>query len=316
MKRWVVCVVAVLGCGGDDERVGDTADSGMFEVFFPDGVVTADATETVDTLDTTQPIDTFEVAPDTAAEVAPETVVDTAPEAEPETIAETSEPETIAEVTPETVDTTPETSEPETIAETMPETIADTTPETSEPETIAETAPETTEPDTKPDEVIASCQDGGCETDMTGNGDTCATAYIIGRPNAQTGFGHAGSTVGAANDSDFTQAVCGDSFGDRFYRIYLKVGEQLWVNANPSPQAYDVTFGLYRGLEVAGIAGPDCGTPITCVDNDDNQTTPDQMPYQAVIEGWHTIVVDGRNMNGDYTIVVTLDCAEDNCCCE
>jgi len=153
-----------------------------------------------------------------------------------------------------------------------------------------------------------------CDTNVTTSGDNCANAYVIGRPNAQTGFGHAGSTIGAGNDSDFPQVVCGDSFGDRFYQIYLRVGEQLTVNANPQPASYDLTYGLYRGVTVDGTAAQDCGVPITCVDNDISGTTPDKMLYQAVVEGWHTIVVDGRNTNGDYAVVVTLDTIPDDCC--
>ncbi|HRE89502.1 MAG TPA: hypothetical protein PK095_10205, partial [Myxococcota bacterium] len=200
----------------------------------------------------------------------------------------------------DTADTTPADTTP-TDTTPVDTTPTDTTPPDTTPTDTADTTPADTT-DTSPE-----CQLGGCVTDVTKLGTTCATAYVIGRPNAQTGFGHMSTTVNAGNDSDFPQAVCGDSGPDRFYKIYLKVGEQLWVNANPSPAAYDLSYGLYRG--------ENCETPITCVDNDVNGTTPDTMPYQAVVEGWHVLVVDGRSTQGDYSLVVTLDCQEEDCCC-
>jgi len=39
------------------------------------------------------------------------------------------------------------------------------------------------------------------------------------------------------------------------------------------------------------------------------------MPYQATEEGWYVLVVDGRNTDGAYTLVVTLDIDSDPCGC-
>jgi hypothetical protein len=90
------------------------------------------------------------------------------------------------------------------------------------------------------------------------------------------------------------------------------------------------TERVLEGLAVVGVVagaaaeeGPDGGNharvePWAGLRRQDNVngTTPDTMPDQAVVEGWHTLVIDGRNTNGDYTVVVTLDCQEDDCCCE
>lgn len=268
-------------CGSDSADPGtDTVD-----VLFPDGSFEVTGPDASDT----SPADTTPT--DTAVDT---TLTDTA--------ADSTPPDTIPTDT-DTADTAPTDTTPTdtTPADTTPaDTGADTTP--------ADTAADTTPADTADTGPGPTCQEGGCVTDVTKLGTTCATAYVIGRPNAQAGFGHLGSTIGAGNDSDFPQAACGDSGPDRFYKIYLKVGEQLWVNGNPSPASYDLSYGLYRG--------ENCETPITCVDNDVNGTTPDTMPYQAVVEGWHVLVVDGRASQGDYSLVVTLDCQEDNCCCE
>lgn len=281
-----VTAITVSACGSDSPS---TADGDAVEVLFPDAVDLDTANPDVaDTSDTT-PADT------TTPDVADTT--DTTPE-------ETSTPDTV-----DTSDTVlADTSTPDS-ADTAP---ADTTPADTTAPDVADTATPDVADTTTPDvadtvDTTPECQLGGCVTDVTKLGTTCATAYVIGRPNAQTGFGHMSTTVGAGNDSDFPQAACGDSGPDRFYKIYLKVGEQLWVNGNPSPAAYDLSYGLYRG--------ENCETPITCVDNDVNGTTPDTMPYQAVVEGWHVLVVDGRSSQGDYSLVVTLDCQEEDCCC-
>lgn len=282
--------LTVGGCGSDSPS---TSDGDAVEVLFPDAVELDTASPDIaDTTDTT-PADTS-VAPDTASPDVAETT-DTTP-------ADTASPDTVdaADTTP--ADTsTPDTAPPDTTpADTSTPDVADTSTPDAADTMAADTSD--TEPDTAPE-----CQLGGCVTDVSKLGTTCATAYVIGRPNAQTGFGHMSSTVGAGNDSDFPQAACGDSGPDRFYKIYLKVGEQLWVNGNPSPAAYDLSYGLYRG--------ENCETPITCVDNDNNGTTPDAFPYQALVEGWHVLVVDGRTGQGDYSLVVTLDCQEEDCCC-
>ncbi len=277
-------------CGTDDG--GAAADDAGFDIRFSD----SGPTQAADT----RPAD-VEDEPDTTA-----IATDTAP-------LDTTLPDTAETVVSDTADVTMTTDT--FVADTF---VADTfVADTFVADTfVADTAvaedtsvADTIEEDTTSEDTAGpACQIGGCETDVTTAGNNCTNAYVIGRPNAQTGFGHQGSTVGAGNDSDFTQAACGDSGPDRFYRIYLKVGEQLWANINPDPAAFDVTFGLYRG------AG--CETPVTCVDNDVSGTTPDSMPYQAVEEGWHVLVVDGRGTQGSYSLVVTLDCHEDDCCCE
>lgn len=300
LRRALTVLLGLLSLGGggacgEDEGRAETRDAPAVDVVFSDVGTTpprdAGPTGTSDTADTAVAADTT-VADTTAADttVADTTVADT-------TVADSTVPDTTVQDT-----TVGDTSVGDMTVEDT--TVADTSaPDT----TVADTTiADTTATDTA-DTDEPACQSGGCETDMTPSGATCTDAWIIGRPNAQSGFGHAGSTVGAGNDSDFPQAACGDSGPDRFYRIYLKVGEQLWVNANPSPATFDVTFGLYRGAA--------CETPITCVDNDVDQATPDTMPYQAVVEGWHTLVVDGRGSQGDYTVVVTLDCQEEDCCC-
>lgn len=281
-----LAALTISACGSDSPS---TSDGDTVEVLFPDAVdldtASPDAADTADTTpaDTSTPdtADTFDTTPADTSTLDTTDTSDTV-------LADTSTPDT---------DTTPTDTSDTTPADTSP---ADTSADTTSADT-SDTAPEDTT-DTTPE-----CQLGGCVTDVTKLGTTCATAYVIGRPNAQTGFGHMSTTVGAGNDSDFPQAACGDSGPDRFYKIYLKVGEQLWVNGNPSPATYDLSYGLYRG--------ENCETPITCVDNDVNGTTPDAFPYQAVVEGWHVLVVDGRSSQGDYSLVVTLDCQEEDCCC-
>jgi len=276
----MMMALVVAACGDDDQGRGD-ADSAGLEVLFPDASLPDAAAP--DVPDTTVP-DTS--VPDETGEVAA-----------PDTIATL---DAIDDTTADSIDDTQVL--PDTLADSaLAETLVDTTVDVDD-DTAAEIAEDTSAPDT------ASGFDSKiCTTDVATLGNSCTNAFVIGRPNAKTGFGHASSTVGAGNDSDFPQTVCGDSFGDRFYMIYLEVGEQLTVNANPDPASYDLTFGLYRGAA--------CETPITCVDNDVSGTTPDKMLYQAVEEGWHAIVVDGRNTNGSYTVVVTLDCHEADCGC-
>jgi len=290
----VMAAVGLLAaCGADDARVA--ADPSDLGIFFPDGTGAGEVL--APEVDTSAPdVDTSMVELDTSGP-EPDTTTPEPDTTTPE--LDTAMPE-LDTTTPELDATTPEldTAMPELDAATPELDTATPEVDTSGPEDSA--APEV-------DTSATSCQTGGCETDVATVGNTCATAYIIGRPNAQTGFGHAGTTAGAGNDSDFPQAVCGDSQSDRFYQIYLKVSEQLTVNANPQPASFDLTFGLYRGQA--------CETPITCVDSDANGMTPDRMLYQATVEGWHTLVVDGRNTEGDYTLVVTLDCFEDDCCC-
>jgi len=280
---WIAALAGGVACG-DPDGSADAGDTSAVDIVFGDLGVSSTSdtrsTETDDPVDTTVTDTTFDATTVTDTTVTDTTVDDT-------TVTDTT-------VTDTTVTDTTVTDATVTDTTVTDATVTDTTGDEA---TVVDVA-DTSEP---------ACQIGGCETDMAPAGNTCASAWIIGRPNAQAGFGHASSTVGAGNDSDFPQAACGDSGPDRFYRIYLKVGEQLWVNANPSPVTYDLTFGLYRGAA--------CETPITCVDNDVDQTTPDTMPYQAVVEGWHTLVVDGRGSQGAYTIVVTLDCHEDDCCC-
>lgn len=286
----VVTALTANACGTDSPS---NADSDAVEVLFPDAVELDTATPDIaDVADAPDTVDTF--VPDT-------TPVDTAPsDTSPADTADT----TPADTSPtDTADTTPADTTP---ADTADTTLADTA-DTSLADTADTTPVDTTPADTTPADTTPECQLGGCVTDVTKLGTTCATAFVIGRPNAQTGFGHMSTTVGAGNDSDFAHPTCGDSGPDRFYKIYLKVGEQLWVNGNPSPASYDLSYGLYRG--------ENCETPITCVDNDMNGTTPDTMPYQAVVEGWHVLVVDGRSSAGDYSLVVTLDCQEEDCCC-
>ncbi len=300
----VASSLALSACASDD-GASPGRDTAGAEILFPDGSVHIETVsppdaETIDPSASDATTDTLSetTVPDTASDTMPDLVVaDTVTDTTPDVVPDTGVDTVVADTTPDTIapdtvaDTTPDTIVPDTVADTTPDTVADTTP--------ADTSPD---PDTTP-----VCQEGGCATDITKLGNTCATAYVIGRPNALSGFGHLGSTIGAGNNSDFTHAACGDSGPDRFYKIYLKVGEQLWVNANPSPAAYDLTYGLYRGQN--------CETQITCVDNDLNGTTPDTMPYQAVVEGWHVLVVDGRSTQGDYSLVVTLDCQEEDCCC-
>lgn len=291
-----VTALTASACGTDSPS---TADGDAVEVLFPDAVDidtatpdSVDVADTPDTADTLGPDTTLvDTTPGDAADTTPSdtTPADTADTADT-TPADTTDTISNDTTSPDTADTTPVDTTPADTSDTTP---ADTTPADTTPADTADTTPE--------------CQLGGCVTDVTKLGTTCATAFVIGRPNAQTGFGHMSSTVGAGNDSDFPQAACGDSGPDRFYKIYLKVGEQLWVNGNPSPASYDLSYGLYRG--------ENCETPITCVDNDNNGTTPDTMPYQAVVEGWHVLVVDGRSSEGDYSLVVTLDCQEEDCCC-
>ena len=297
----VLALTLTFGACGSDSP--STSDSDAVEVLFPDAVdldtASPDVADLIDTLspDTTDTTsaDTADTIPADTTDTTPADTTDTTPADTTDTTPADTTDTTPADIT----DTTPtDTTPPDT---TMPDTADTTATDTADTNDTADTTPDPT------DTTAPECQLGGCVTDVSKLGTTCATAYVIGRPNAQTGFGHMSTTVGAGNDSDFPQAACGDSGPDRFYKIYLKVGEQLWVNGNPSPAAYDLSYGLYRG--------ENCETPITCVDNDVNGTTPDTMPYQAVVEGWHVLVVDGRSTQGDYSLVVTLDCQEEDCCC-
>jgi hypothetical protein len=293
MRLLLITILGVFGfgCGSDPE---ERAPIDGVEILFPDAV----------DLDTHLSDIGTDIVPDS---VLADSMIDTAQAdtAQADTggdSLDTTEPDTFTDTTAMDTTVSDTTVSDTTVSDT---TVADTTvADTAEPDTtVADTTvADAVEPDTTPE-----CQTGGCVTDVGKLGSTCATAFVIGRPNAQEGFGHMSSTIGAGNNSDFPQAACGDSGPDRFYKIYLKVGEQLWVNANPSPATYDLTYGLYRG--------ENCETPVTCVDNDQNGTTPDTMPYQAVVEGWHVLVVDGRNTQGDYSLVVTLDCQEADCCC-
>lgn len=290
---WAWVLVLVAACGDDPQDARNAAD-GDVSVLFPDGGGFPDTTIATDT---TATVDDSAVATETTVE---DTVVAT------ETIEDTTVEDTFVatETTIEDTFVATETVEDTFVAtETIEDTVVAT--ETAIEDTFV--APDITKEDTAEPDVDTGYSDEICTTDVTTAGANCGNAYVIGRPNANTGFGHQGTTIGAGNDSDFSHAVCGDSFNDRFYMIYLEVGEQLTVNANPDPATFDVTFGLYRG--------PDCETAITCVDNDVSQTTPDTMLYQAVEPGWHAIVLDGRNTNGNYTVVVTLDCHQDDCGC-
>ncbi|MFT7580948.1 MAG: hypothetical protein ACI9MR_002622 [Myxococcota bacterium] len=280
---------ATAGCGDDDQSVNvDSTDTDGLEVAFPDGINPGDDTTVL--FDSTTPTDTS--AADTEK-------IDTV--VEDSSVEDTDEP---ADTTVEDTDVPADTTVEDT-------TVADTTLEDT-------TAADTTVADTTvADTTIPGCQSGGCTTNIAKGGTSCSSAYIIGRPNADDGngssFGHAASTVGAGNNSDFAQAVCGDDRNDRFYQIYLKVGEQLTVTLNPTTTGFDASLSLY-----AGVA---CDTGLTCVDNDLNQTTPDRLLWQARDmpgegDGWYTIVVDGRNTSGDYSVVVQLDCQEEDCCCQ
>lgn len=161
---------------------------------------------------------------------------------------------------------------------------------------------------------VPACSVQGCETDVTVSGDDCENAFTIGRSNALTGFGWNSTTVGSGNDSNLSNSstACWDAKNDEAYRIYMLAGEQVNISASPMDIDFDLMLKLFQGTS--------CGNSnvITCF-NQGYDGAQETTMYQATEDGWVTIVVDGRqaqsDINGPYTMIVSLVCNDTNCCC-
>lgn len=167
---------------------------------------------------------------------------------------------------------------------------------------------------------------GGCANDLSPSGKKCSEAKVVGRPQAASTAHFTGDTYSQGNDDDLNyfleHSECWDASYDHFYRMYLFPQETLTVSLVPKEAQFDAMLKLYTGTECdddsAGIFSANDKYLIQCW-NDDGDGDPEGFAYTVTAEGWHTIVVDGRQSGeedwGEYELDVTLSCSTDNCCC-
>lgn len=130
-------------------------------------------------------------------------------------------------------------------------------------------------------------------------------------------------TTNAGNNDDLDSPLfggdsdCYDAKYDHFYKIYLFAGESMTVTVSPMDQLFDVMVKLYQGTECDSNAD----SVIDCYNNA-GDTKPEQLSFTATVDGWITIVVDGRIAFdddwdfGQYSIAVKLTCNQADCCCQ
>ncbi len=162
----------------------------------------------------------------------------------------------------------------------------------------------------------------GCATDEGPDGKTCPSAKVIGRAAALAGYSHSGDTTNDKNNDDLQFPIfqdkveCWDANEDNFFRLYLLAGERLDATLTPADSMFDSMMKIYRGTGCK--AG---GDPYECF-NSGSDGDPDVIQdWLAPVDGWITLVVDGRSAFDDegdwgpYTLQVTLTCLRPDCCC-
>ena len=154
---------------------------------------------------------------------------------------------------------------------------------------------------------------------MTPQGDSCGTARVIGRFAALEGVVISGDTSGAKNNDDLStnQTECWDAKYDNYFRIYLVAGEKLDATVTPHLYDFDSMLKLYQGMGCNKG-----GSPLIGCYNDGNDGNADHLAGAvAPVDGWYTIVVDGRMAFDDdydwgpYSLVVRIPEAAPGTCC-
>ena len=137
---------------------------------------------------------------------------------------------------------------------------------------------------------------------------TCASAYIIGRAEAQSGFTFNGDTTNAGGNStdkcgSTTVQANWDSGYDEFFRIWLYVGDEIDFSMAGN---FSERLKVHANDSCSGAANF-CGGFTTT------------LSYTAQVEGWHTVVVDGASLTfedwGPYTFTLTLTPGPNDCSC-
>ncbi|MBM4370560.1 MAG: hypothetical protein FJ098_02850 [Deltaproteobacteria bacterium] len=183
---------------------------------------------------------------------------------------------------------------------------------------------------------LEDCSAQGCASDATPTGKKCGQARVAGRipASAPAGVVFTGDTWSADNEDDLSQgwfppAKCTDEGEDNYVRIWLRPGDTLTVDLDVQDPWCDAMLKLYTGTECdkddAGIFEDNDDFLIDCWDegwDGDDET----FTWTSTGEGWHTVVVDGRDAydpgqwpdegdSGPYAITLKLACAEAGCCC-
>jgi len=148
-----------------------------------------------------------------------------------------------------------------------------------------------------------------CANSPTALGETCATAVIIGRTTARTGYSRLVNQGAAADDNncDSGSGNCRDSF----FKIFLVEGETLTVTVDPS----DNSNPTIRITEPGASCGSACTDEISCVNNGGDFAT-ETLTYVARASGYHTIKADTVDCdNENFTLAVNLTCGKTGCSC-
>lgn len=171
-------------------------------------------------------------------------------------------------------------------------------------------------------ECVPNCSALGCQG-ATANGYKASSAILIGRLDASDGYTSSGDTTNAGNNDDtpsslFGSTDCWDAAYDMFYRIYLVAGDTFYFTVTPTSDVFDVMLKLYNGVD-----GDDNGEDdlIQCY-NEGSDYDPETLTHTATVDGWITVVIDGRRSFtedhdwGPFTVQASLTCGQPNCCCE
>lgn len=158
------------------------------------------------------------------------------------------------------------------------------------------------------------------------DGKTCATASVVGRWRASrdgTLANPSNETTG--NGSDLPASAgskCQDSGNDLYYRVYLKPGEtfSLLLAYHPS---IDMMAKIFRGTDCSDAS------LVKCLDDDLDgpivgsdppvDTEAEMDSFQPDVEGWYTIVFDGRTSDDIGKSMVQFhlfNCGDVDCCCQ
>ena len=170
------------------------------------------------------------------------------------------------------------------------------------------------------DELCVDCQAQGCQGDASPVGETCASAKVIGRIAAVSGYSTTGDTENDGNNDDlpsFGGPDCWDAKFDNFFRIWLVQGDLVTIVADPGPADFNMSLKLYQGI----ACHDDWENEFVVCEWQENGGASETIVHTASQDGWFTIVVDGAAFSydeydwGAYDLYVSLNCADAGCCC-
>lgn len=166
---------------------------------------------------------------------------------------------------------------------------------------------------------VPNCSPSGCANNLGLDGKTCATAKVVGRTEAMSGYSldtEMTSKFGNNDDLDSTKGKCFDAKYDAHWRVWLFAGETVFASMTNVDSEYDPMMKLYRG----SVCAPNEDTDLVgCYQQNFNGGS-ESLTHVATVDGWYTIVTDGRSAGdkgvGAYTMTIKITCKDAGCCCQ